>query len=95
MMKSPISKGRSRTIESEENRSLRMFWVASAMAMPPTPRPATSAVMSMPRLSSEISRTSDQTAMRAGAAMTPMVVARRPLVSSSNALLIATHSEIR
>ena len=49
---SPSSKGLSRVIDSEARRSPRTVCTASAMAIPPMPRPATSAVMLIPRLSS-------------------------------------------
>ena len=51
--KSPMTKGRSSTMAREANRSPKTFWTARATAIPPTPRPATSAVISTPRLSSD------------------------------------------
>lgn len=47
-MKSPITKGLSRAIESDANKSARMFWTASATAIPPIPRLAIKAVTSTP-----------------------------------------------
>ena len=55
-----MTNGRSSVIDSEANRSPSTFCTARATAMPPIPRPATSAVMSTPRLSSVSSNTSAQ-----------------------------------
>ncbi len=48
---SPRRNGLSNRIESAANRSEKMPWAARPMAMPPMPRPATSAVTLTPRLS--------------------------------------------
>jgi len=49
MMKSPTTKGLSRTIEREARRSPRTFWTARATAIPPIPMEATRVVTLTPR----------------------------------------------
>ncbi|MNI80245.1 hypothetical protein D3C73_1367620 [compost metagenome] len=62
--KSPISKGLSKPMESEAKTSLRMVWIASAMAIPPTPRLATSAVILTPTFARIDNSITDQTTAR-------------------------------
>ena len=62
---SPTTNGLSSAIDSEANRSPSTFCSASATATPPTPRPASSAVMLTPRFSSATRISSDQISMRA------------------------------
>ncbi len=61
--KSPTLNGLSSAIDSEASRSPSTFCTARAMAMPPTPRPAISAVMSMPRLASSSRKARTQIAV--------------------------------
>ena len=82
-MKSPTTKGLSTMIDSEAKRSPRMFCTASATAMPPTPRPATSAVTSTPRLSSATSSTIDHSRMRAIRFSAPRLVAAAALLATA------------
>jgi len=82
---SPGAKGLSSAIDSEASRSPRMVCTASAIAMPPTPRPATSAVMLTPRLSRAISAATEKMTRRVTnstmpseprAVMSPAAIAR-------------------
>ena len=57
---SPTANGLSNAMEREARRSPSTVCTASATAMPPTPRPVTSAVMFTPRLSRATSSTSVQ-----------------------------------
>ena len=68
---SPRTNGRSSVIDSDANRSPRMFCAASATAMPPMPRPASSGLIWMPRLPSVSSSTNDQIVNRAMKPMMP------------------------
>ena len=54
--KSPGRNGLSNMMAREAKRSPRMLWTARAIAMPPTPRPAISAVTSTPKLARTSSR---------------------------------------
>ncbi len=69
--KSPISNGLSMPMESEAKMSLSSVCTARAMAIPPTPRLATMAVMSTPRLARIDSSIMVQTTIRS---MMPMMV---------------------
>ena len=81
MMKSPITNGLSMAMDSEAKMSPRMFCTASATAMPPMPRLATSVVMLNPRLSRIISRRTAHSATRAMKPSTDTVVALAASVS--------------
>ena len=61
---SPMANGLSNAIASAANRSPRVFCTASATAMPVMPRPVTSAVTLMPKLSSASTITITNTATR-------------------------------
>ena len=99
---SPRTNGRSSVIDSDANRSPRMFCAASATAMPPMPRPASSGSISMPRLLSVSSSTNDQIVIRAMNAMMPSVPAAarsaasvlRCLRSSAASTAVVAHSPI-
>jgi hypothetical protein len=82
VMASPTTNGRSSVMDSDASRSPNTFCTASATAIPPMPRPATSVVMLTPRLSSVSSSTSAQISARAMKEMMLMVpAAARSLVS--------------
>jgi len=59
--KSPTLNGLSSAMDSDASKSPSTFCTASAMAMPPMPRPAISVVMLMPRLASSIRKAMTQT----------------------------------
>src|SRR5688572_2017388 len=81
VMKSPTTNGLSSTIASAAKRSPRMFCTASAMAIPPIPRPVMSAVTSTPNAPSAITSSTIQSVKRA-AYPTACTVARVPLSAS-------------
>ena len=99
---SPRTNGRSSVIDSDANRSPRMFCAASATAMPPMPRPASSGWIWMPRLLSVSSSTNDQIVIRAMKPMMPSEPAAarstanvlRCLRSSAASTAVVAHSPI-
>jgi len=50
---SPSFIGSSKRMVKYENKSLKIFWKANAIATPPIPNPARSAVMLIPKLESK------------------------------------------
>ncbi len=92
VMKSPITNGLSMAIDNEAKMSPRMFCTASAAAMPPMPNPATSAVMSRPRLARIISTAIDQRASRPMKLSMDSVVALEASVSCLSGLICCGHS---
>ncbi len=85
--KSPCSNGLSKPIDNEASTSLSTVCTASAMAIPPTPRLATSAVILMPMLERMASIIIAQTKARSRKPRITVVTGLRTCVGSRSILL--------